>query len=501
MIDKRITFNTGFLFLRMILVMGVTLFTSRLILKELGDTDYGIYNVVGGVVAMVSFLNTALSNGYQRFFNIALGKENKDELQKVFSSSLTIQFIVALLSIILCETIGLWFLNHEMSIPINRLKAANFVFQTSLIIFILILIRVPYHALIIAYEKMNVFAYISIVEVLLQLIAVYLLMLYDGDRLILYGILMATIGFFVMCSYVFFAKKNNGKLKSRPSLAPGYLRKLLSFSGWNIFGAIAHLLRGNGLNVLLNIFFTPAVNTANGFASQVSGGVTALAHNVLTASRPQVIKHYAKGNINEMLYLTYAVSRYIFCLLWIMCLPIMLKIDYIFEIWLGNDVPEYATLFTVLVLCTSLIEAFAAPISTLIHATGVMRNFQLCVSLTIMMVIPIAYIFLKCGYPPETVFYVSLGVGIMAQSVRVIIVKKQIEDFSYLDYWNKTISKCILLILYSISILGLLQWYWLKELPNLVDLLAVGVINTIVVLIIGLNKEEREFLIKKIKGR
>lgn len=498
MMEKRIAINTVFLYFRMILVMGVTLYTSRIVLKELGVTDYGIYNVVGGVVAMVSFLNTALSNGYQRYFNIALGKQNIVELQTVFSVSLTIQVAMVTLSIILCETVGLWFVNTKMSIPPDRLYAANWVYQSSILIFVFVLIRVPYHAIIIAHEKMNLFAYLSIVEVLLQLGVVYALSIFNGDRLIIYAILMTLIGLFVMISYIYFARKCNGGLRLELTFEPHFLKGMLSFSGWNVFGSIAHLLRGNGLNILLNVFFTPAINAANGFASQVSGGVTALAHNILTASRPQVIKHYAIGNIEAMLDLTYNVSRYVFCMLWIMSYPIMLKIDYIFKLWLGNETPPYTAIFTVLVLCTGVIEAFAAPISTLVHATGKMRKFQIWVSAVIISVIPISYIILELGYSPESVFYVSLLVGICAQLTRLYIIKGLVPEFSYRQYWKKVLKPCFSLVTVSVLVIGCLKYTVLYHLPQFVELIFLIILTSCLVFSIGLNLTERHAIINKL---
>lgn len=483
--------------------MGVTLFTSRIVLRELGVTDFGIYNVVGGVVAMVSFLNTSLSNGYQRYFNIALGKEDRTGLQDVFSASLYIQIALIILTLVLCETVGLWFVNHKMSIPIDRLVAANCIFQTSLFIFVMVLLRVPYSAIIIAYEKMNVFAYISVIEVFAQLGCAYALSLAPAnvDRLILYGILMAFISLTIMLAYTVFAKRCDRLLKFKPEGKKKTLKDMLSFSGWNIFGSIAHLIRGNGLNILLNVFFNPAINAANGFASQVSGGITALAHNVLTASKPQVVKHYAKGNIDRMLDLTYSVSRYVFCLLWIMSFPIMLKIEFIFNLWLGDETPAYTELFTILVLCTGVIEAFASPISTLVHATGRMKAFQISVSIVIMSVLPIAYIFLKLGCPPESVFYVSFFVGIIAQLTRIYVIKRIIPEFSYSKYWNMVISRCLLLVITSVLLLLTAEHYALFMIPSFLDLVFLVILTACLVFVIGLTPEERNVISKKIKAK
>lgn len=492
MIEKRIAINSVYLFLRMILVMGVTLYTSRVVLAELGVVDYGIYNVVAGVVSMVSFLNTALANGYQRFFNIALGNQSHEDLQKCFSTSLLIQVCVILITLFLCESIGLWFLNHEMTIPSNRMFATNWVFQTSIIIFCFALIRVPFHAVIISFEKMSVFAYLSVVEVLLQLGLVYTLSFQKGDRLIAYGNLMTLLAFCVMLAYIFFAWKTHPKLKIIVKSQSATLKKMLSFSGWNIFGSIAHVFRSNGLNVLLNMFFSPIINAANGFASQVSSAVTALSQNVMIASRPQVIKSYAQGDYSKMLEITYTMSRYVFCLLWLMSFPLILNIKYVYSLWLGSETPEYTELFTILVLINNLAEAFSSSLAALVHASGNMRKFQILVSLTLISVIPISYLILKCGYPPQAVFYVNIIISICAQLVRLILIRKITPSFSIKEFSKSVISRCILLVLVSILFIYPLTKYLLVNIHSLLSLIVTIIVTAIIIFIIGLNSEERK---------
>ena len=498
MIEKRIAINSVYLFLRMILVMGVTLYTSRVILAELGVVDYGIYNVVAGVVSMVSFLNTALANGYQRFFNVALGNQSHDDLQKYFSASLLIQVCVILITLFLCESVGLWFLNHEMTIPQNRMFAANWVFQTSIIIFCFALIMVPFHAVIISFEKMSVFAYLSIVEVFLQLGLVYTLSFQKGDRLIAYGNLMTLLSFCVMLSYIYFAKRTDSKLKIIIKGQSVSLRNMLSFSGWNIFGSIAHVFRSNGLNILLNMFFSPVINAANGFASQVSSAVSALSQNVMIASRPQVIKSYAQGNYSKMLEITYTMSRYVFCFLWLMSFPLILNIKYVYSLWLGSETPQYTELFTILVLINNLAEAFSSSLAALVHASGNMRKFQILVSLTLISVIPFSYYILKCGYPPQSIFYANIIISICAQLVRLTLIRKITPFFKISNFFRYTILRCLFLVVSSVIFIYPLAQFMLARIPNLLTLIVTTTVTALIIFLVGLNYEERKRIINLI---
>lgn len=451
MINKKIIINTVFLYFRMLLIMAVTLYTSRIVLEKLGEMNYGIYNVVGGVVAFVSFLNSALSNGFQRYYSIEIGKKDNEGLQKMFSVSLFLQFALIIVVLLITETVGLWFVNNKLVIPPDRMFAANCVYQTSILIFIFLLIRVPFHAMIISYEKMNIFAYISIVEVIAQLLMVYALSWIQADRLAIYGVLMASISFLVMLSYIFYALRCNATLKIKPIIIKERLKSLLGFSGWNTFGSLSNVVRISGLNVLLNMFFTPIVNTANGFANQVSGGVNALAGNILLASQPQVIKNYSAGHIDVMLDISYSIIRYSFCLLWVMSFPLILQMDFIYHIWLGDDTPEYTVIFTRIVLITALIDSSASPLATMVYACGKMRNYQVIVSCIIMMVIPISYIILKFFEgTPTSVFFAAMAVSACAQIARVSIVKQLYPDFKVRVLIRSALYPCLKMILVSV---------------------------------------------------
>lgn len=491
MIEKRIAINSLYLFFRMILVMGVTLYTSRIVLMKLGVIDYGIYSVVGGVVSLISFINTALANGYQRFFNIALGNNCHNDLQKSFSNSLLIQVCVIAITLIICESLGLWFLNNKMTIPENRLFAANWVFQTSILIFCFALIRVPFHAIIISFEKMNVFAYLSVIEVLLQLGLVCFLNHQGGDRLIAYGNFMALVSFCIMVFYAISAKKSDKELKISIKGKFNTLKKMLTFSVWNIFGSLAHVLRMNGLDVLLNVFFSPVINAANGFASQVSSAITSLAQNIVIASRPQVMKSYAQGNFSKMLEISYTMSRYVFCFLWLMTFPIMLNIKFIYSLWLGSDVPQYTEFFTILVLINSLTDAFSSSLVAIVHATGNMRKFQLLVSSVVMSVIPISYLFLKMGYPPQAVFYINIMISICAQIVRLMLIRKIMPVFNIKVFLRSVVVRCFLLVAITTIVVYPTSKYVLSGIPQLLMLILTALGTAMFTMIVGLNKDEK----------
>lgn len=494
--NKRVAKNTLFLYIRMFVIMGVTLYTSRVILNALGVDDYGIWNVVGGVVSMVSFLSTSIANGFQRFFNIALGKNDPERLRSYFNTAILIELILIAVALILLETIGLWFVNTKMTIPADRLIAANWVYQCSIIVFFITLIQAPFNAIIIAYERMDTFAYISIVEAVGKLAIALLIKVILFDKLIMYSIFQALFAFMIFCGFVYFAKRCNDTLKFQRGYNKSELFEMLGFSGWNLFGSLAHMLKGNGLNIVLNLFFTPAVNAARGVAYQVSNAINSFASSILTASRPQVIKYYAQENYSAMNDLTFKISRYSFCLLWFFSLPIICNIDFIITLWLGKATPELAPLFCVIVIATTLVESFAAPIATLVHASGKMKTFQISVSSVILLVVPVAYYVLKYGAPPQAALYVSLIIVTIAHAIRLILVRK-IVPFSILEYLKKVIIPCAIIVLTS-SLIPLVIVMFDVKVNEIVSLIISLCCVSFAILFVGLTKNERILIKDKI---
>lgn len=447
-VNRRIAKNTLYLYIRMVFVLGLNLFTTRVLLHTLGITDYGIYNVVGGVVSFMAFLQTSMANGFQRFFNIELGKGNEDRFLRLFSVSVGVQLIVGLLVLLFVETIGLWFVNTQLAIPADRMFATNIVYQSSIIVFLITLVVSLCDAIVIAYEEMRIMAVMSVVNATLKLLIAYMIIMGE-DRLILYAVLIVIVQLMFAFLYVFYSFRLNERLSFKPCFDKDLLKKLMDFSGWNLFGSLSHAAEGTGVNLLLGMFFSPAINAARRVAFQVRTGMNSFFLSFQVAARPQVMKYYAQNNISEMLSLTNRISRYSFLLLWIIDLPFLFTADYFISLWLGDGIPPYALVFTNITLATIMIECLSGPIGTLVHATGRMRNYQVIASSVIMLIIPISYIILKCGGNPESVFYCSLFMAPVVQATRIILVKKLLP-FSVSGYMKEVVKPCILVLLASI---------------------------------------------------
>ena len=410
--NKRIAKNTLLLYVRMFFVMAVTLFTSRVVLATLGVTDFGIYNVVGGVVAMMGILNNAMAVSTQRYLTFELGRGDAVRLKQVFCMCLAIFVMLAVVVVVLGETVGLWFLNSKMTIPADRMVAANWVYQFSILACVASLIVTPYNAVIIARERMNVYAYVGILEVVLKLAVVYLLLVIPVDRLTTYGLLILLSQIVIAVIYMLYCTRHFAEARYRVYWDGSLFRELVSYSGWNLFGSAAGVVKGQGLNILLNMFFTPAVNAARGIAYQVNAAITQFFTNFYTAVRPQITKYYAQGDMEEMTKLIFRSSKMSFYLIMLISMPVIIEAPYIVSLWLGQ-LPEYVVPFTRLIIAISAIDAMASPLMTAAHATGHIRLYQSSVGTMVMLNIPVSYVFLRLGFPPLTVFYVSLAISVV----------------------------------------------------------------------------------------
>lgn len=448
--NKRIAQNTLMLYFRMLIIMLVTLYTSRVVLSTLGVVDYGIYNVVGGLVTMMGLLNGAMSVSTQRYLTYELGKGDILRLKQVFSICLTIFIILSLIVIVFSETFGLWFLYNKMVIPESRMVAASYVYQFSILACILSLITNPFNATIIAHEKMNVYAYVSILEVALKLGVVYLLLVIPTDRLITYGVLILASQFTVALCYIVYCWKNFSETHYCFYWDKPLFKELISYSGWNLYGSAAGLVKGQGLNILLNMFFNPAVNASRGIAYQINSAITQFFTNFYTAVRPQITKYYATGEINEMVKLVFRSSKFSFYLIMLISLPVILETPYIINLWLGQ-LPEYVVSFTRLIIIISAVDSMASPLMTTAHATGKIKLYQSSVGTVIILNLPISYLLLKLGGSPLTVFYVSLCISVSCLFLRLWIVRR-LMDFPVKQYITEVIGKCMLICILSLII-------------------------------------------------
>lgn len=496
--NKRIAKNTILLYIRMLFLMIISLYTSRVILKALGVEDYGIYNVVGGIVIMSSFFRNTLSGATQRFLAICLGKNDTIELHATFRTTMFLHVAICVITIILAESIGLWFLNEKLVIPEERLYAANFVYQFSVYTFVFATLSAPYTAVIIAREKMGVFAYFSLIEAIVNLIIAYVINNGEFDRLVLYGLLMFFNSLLLQIIYVIYCRKHFDETRFNIKYESAILRKMTSFMGWSFYANIAGVFYGQGINILLNMFFGPAVNAARGLAYQIQSAVLHFTTNFQMAVNPQIYKYYASGRINDMYTLMKRSSRFSFYVLLIICMPVILSADIIFKLWLV-EVPQNAVLFCQLVLIISLIDTVSSPLTTATKATGKLKKNALLGGTNLLMIIPISYFFLVLGYPPAVVFYVNIMIALIGMMIRLYI-NKHLINFPVKDFLRDVFARGWLIAI----IAGALPYTLYVLMPrNIITLIVVTICsvitNVIVIYLIGITREEKYFLTNKVK--
>lgn len=443
--NKRIAKNTILLYFRMILTMGVALYTSRIVLKVLGVSDFGLYNVVGGVVSMFSFLNGSLSSGTSRFITYDLGLGNKERLKEIFNVALVSHIGLAIIIFLLAETAGLWFVNTQLVFPVGRTIAINIVYQLSILTLMLQLTQVPFNADIIAHEKMDVYAYVSILEVSLKLLMVFFLTFYQNiDNLILYSILLFIVQLIILSTYRMYCFKHYEESHWKLYRNKNIYKDIFSFSGWDVIGSVCVLSQGEGVNILLNIFFGPVVNAARAICYQIECAFTQLTNNFMTAVNPQIVKSFAGCEYDDMLQLIKDASKYAFFLLAAFLIPMLFKLNYVLELWL-DKVPSHATTFASIVLVTLMIRVIARPVINGTHATGHIKRLDLYAGGLGLMPLPIIYILFKFGMPAVSAFYIILLWGIFANIVEIIIFKLEMKEFQAKKYVWSVYSSCTLI--------------------------------------------------------
>lgn len=436
--NKRIAKNTAFLYVRMLFNLLVSLYTTRAILSALGVIDFGIYNVVAGFVGMFAFLNTSMTNGIQRFYNYSYGKEGADGLKRVYITSLQIQWVVALILLFLLETVGLWYVNNKMVVPLERMETVNYIYQFSVISLLFVVFNVPYNAAIIAHERLDYYAIVSIVETILKLVFALVIPYITTDRLFLYGAYMLGISILNFTFYYVYCKLKFKEINFQWCLDKGLFKSMISFTGWNMFGTFAFMLRSQGITVLLNSFFGVAVNAAQAIAAQVQSAILGFSNNVVVAFRPQMVQSYARGENNRVRSLFYSLSKISYLVLFMLALPVCLEVSTILQLWLGNGYAEYTESFVVLVLANMVISCLHTPIVTIIHASGRIRLFQIVTSTIACSVIPISWILLKYGMPPLTVYWVCLVTQLLNQ-ISCLWVLQGVFFFKISEYASKVV--------------------------------------------------------------
>lgn len=497
--NKRIAKNTILLYFRMMFIMGVTLFTSRIILKVLGVEDFGIYNVIGGVVALFSLVSGALSASTSRFLTYALGQNDLIRLRKLFNASLLLHVSFAVILFIVSETIGLWFLQNKMQIPENRMIASLYVFHFSVISCLMAVIQVPFNALIIAHEKMGVYAYVSILEAILKLAIAYTLLFSKIDNLVLYSLCTTISSILILVIYIAYSKRSFPETKIYFTNERHTYVELIKFSCWDLIGNFSVLAQGQGLNVLLNLFFGPVVNAARAISVQVQNATFQFSSSFITAVKPQIIKQYAEGNIPGMFNLVYNSSRFSYYLILVITVPLLLRTDYILTLWLV-DYPEYTAQFTKLILINNLILSLKAPRFTVFHAIGEIKLTNIFTGLALSSVLPISYFMFKAGLPPVYAYIALIFSNIVAEFVSSYILRKYV-NYSVYTYFASVHIRCLLVSVVSFTLPFLVNYHIAQSFFGLVAVTVISVVFvSLTVFCMGLSSSQRKSLVLKVQS-
>ena len=494
--NKRIAKNTLVLYVRMLFTMGISLFTSRVVLQTIGVEDYGISSVVGGVISMFTFINAAMVSSTQRYLNFELVRGDANQLRSVFSTSLQIHALIALAIIVLSETVGLWFLNEKLVIPEARMTAAMWVYQCSILSCAVSIMSTPYNAVIVAHEKMSAFAYISILDVSLKLLVVYLLVVLPFDKLIILSILTLLVQLFIRYIYTLYCHRHFPESYFQFGFNKTLFKEMFGFAGWSFWGNLAAILYTQGLNMMLNIFFGPIVNAARGIAVQVQSAVQQFVGGFQTALNPQITKNYASNNLPQMHSLMFRSARFSFLLLFFLSLPVLMETNFILTLWL-KTVPDDAVIFTQIMICISFIYTTANPCVIANQATGKVKIYQMVVGGILLLILPISYVVLKLGAPAYSVFIVHFCIESVAQFSRMYMLRNLI----HLPLWQymkniyiPIVSTVAIAIILPLVVRLQFAEGWLRFLAvGFTCVLSVGASSYF----IGFTKQERVFFLDK----
>ena len=498
--NKRIARNTLLLYVRMLFIMAVSLYTSRVVLATLGEVDFGVYNVVGGVVVMFTMISAPLTTAVTRFLNFELGRGHLEQLQKVFSTSVNIQLIISVVIFLLAETIGVWFLNTKMNIPAERMWAANWVLQCSIATFVINLLSVPYNATIIAHERMNIYAYISILEVSLKLLVVYLLVISPWDKLAAYAVLLTVVALGVQMTYAIYCRRNFQECRWARHIDRPMMKEMLGFSGWNFIGAASGICRDQGVNIVLNIFCGPIVNAARGIAVQVNTAINSFVQNFMVALNPQITKSYATGEYEYMFSLLFRGARFSFYLLLFLSLPVLANTSWILHFWL-EDVPDYTVIFVQLILVFAMCESVSTPLITAMLATGNIRNYQLLVGGLQLLNLPGSYVLLRMGMLPQSTLIFAIVVSVSCLIARLWMLRGMI-GLPVKGFCIQVLGNVVLVCLLSAAIPVVLSFCMQ---PSFITFIVTSLVSMAccvwVILYVGCQQSERGFIINQIRKR
>lgn len=494
--NKRIAKNTLILYFRMLFSMLVSLYTSRVILQVLGVEDYGIYNIVGGFVAMFSLLSSSLSVSIQRFLTYELGQNNINRLSNVFSTSINLLIILSVIIGLIAETLGLWFVNQKLNYPEYRVGAVNWVYQISIITFIINLLSIPYNAIIAAHEQFKAYSYISILEVLLKFIVVIMLKYVPYDKLIIYALFILVVAIIIRVIYVYYVRVHFDECVVRFKIDRSITTEMFSFTAWNFLGTIAWFGKKNVLDIFFNIYYGVTLNAARAIANQVANAVLILVNGFTTAVNPQITKSFSIGNIDAQNNIVFRASKFSYYLLFVLAVPIFVNIDFLLNLWLGI-IPEYTVSFSRIEIIIALIDSISMPLITLVLATGKVRNYQLIISGTSILMLPINFLMLYYGYAPVCVLSVNVFFSVIAFILRLFVLKKQAQ-FPVVVFFKEVIIPILKVSIMTVIIVYVIN-LMLGGASLTIDIartILCFLISVIIIALLGLKKSEYNFIFK-----
>ena len=486
--------NSIFLAARMVVVMLISLFTTRFLLNNLGIEDYGVYNVTLGIVSMCTFLSPALSNAIQRYFNYELGKNGVNGAMKVFNASIQIQLLMIFVIILICETVGLWYILEKLVVPEGRGMATLWVYQISVVALSISMLQVPFVAAILAHERMGFYAMVNVLDAVLKLLIAIGIAFSNYDKLIFYGFLLLGINILNFLLYLLYSRKCFDEIRLQMNIDKPLLKGLLSFSGWNLFETIARLGKDQGGNLLLNFYFGPVLNAARGITNQVTYAFSSIVDSTVMASRPQMVISYAQGNRERSLSMFYSLSKGTLILLYMLSIPVFLDIEYILKLWIGTNIPAYSVELIRLSIIMLLIDKLASPVTALIHATGNVKRYHLLSGIVNIMVLPVAWFFFMLGYDPTSIYIIMIIGALIAQIVFLFVIK-QLMPFSLSIYLQKVCVPFFVVLMLSIWAPILIKSLFLESFFRLLGIFLISLlVITIVTYLVALSRDEKRLI-------
>lgn len=489
--NRRLARNSLFMTVRMVIVILVSLYTTRVVLNALGVADYGVYNVVAGFVVMFAFLNNSLSTAVQRFYNVELANNGTAGAREVYCASFKIHLYLGLIVLVVTEAAGWWYIPNKMVLPPGQLEAALWLFQFSVVSLFFNILYTPYMAAVISHEKMDFYAVAEIFNNVLKLGMAFSLPFLPGSKLIWYGLYNLFIAILVFVMYLAYCKKKFPEIELGAAVPRKMFKEILSFSGWGVTGAFAYTLREQGVNLVLNFFFGTVVNAARGITNQINGALSGFTANLFVSSRPQVIQSYSTGDYDRAWKLTFSLSKVMFLLFFIMALPVCVNINYILKLWLGDNIPDYTAIFTIMLMATSLVSSFLSPISTIMHATGRLKFYSILSSGSNLLTVPLAYLFLLVYKIPEVV-YVALFITMVTNLLAGLISARKYANLNCLGYVKSVIGPCLLILILAVP-LGVLPTFFLTEnfIIFILETIYCIIISSLLVYFIALSNQEK----------